>query len=187
MKYIEVDEDLYRFIASKTERIGESASDILRRLLCLQGAVANLEPEVQPQAISEPSLEPALKEKRVALTPVRGKLAKIDASSLVEPTVLASQKGAVGRFLYILERLALAYPQHFSQVLQVQGRGRLYFAVSKQALLQASETANPKEIGQSGYWVTTNNNTAKKQNIMLEVLLHLGCDEEGAQVIAELI
>ena len=35
MKYIEIDEELYRYIASKTERIGESASDILRRLLHL--------------------------------------------------------------------------------------------------------------------------------------------------------
>ena len=35
MKYIEVDEELYRHIAGKTERIGESASDILRRLLGL--------------------------------------------------------------------------------------------------------------------------------------------------------
>ncbi len=33
MKTIEVDEDLYRYIAGQTERIGESASDILRRLL----------------------------------------------------------------------------------------------------------------------------------------------------------
>lgn len=33
MKTIEVDEELYRYIASHTQRIGESASDILRRLL----------------------------------------------------------------------------------------------------------------------------------------------------------
>ena len=35
MKTIEVDEDLYRYIASQTRHIGESASDILRRLLTL--------------------------------------------------------------------------------------------------------------------------------------------------------
>jgi negative modulator of initiation of replication len=33
MKIIEVDDELYHFIASKTQRIGEDASDILRRLL----------------------------------------------------------------------------------------------------------------------------------------------------------
>lgn len=35
MKIIEVDEELYQYIASRTESIGESASDILRRLLAL--------------------------------------------------------------------------------------------------------------------------------------------------------
>ncbi len=33
MKTIEIDDDLYQFIASQTQQIGESASDILRRLL----------------------------------------------------------------------------------------------------------------------------------------------------------
>ncbi len=37
MKTIEVDEDLYRYIASQTQHIGESASDILRRLLNVDG------------------------------------------------------------------------------------------------------------------------------------------------------
>lgn len=35
MKIIEVDEELYQYIASQTQSIGESASDILRRLLNL--------------------------------------------------------------------------------------------------------------------------------------------------------
>ena len=35
MKTIEVDEELYRYIASQTHHIGESASDILRRLLLM--------------------------------------------------------------------------------------------------------------------------------------------------------
>ncbi len=33
MKTIEVDDELYRYIASQTRHIGESASDILRRML----------------------------------------------------------------------------------------------------------------------------------------------------------
>lgn len=36
MKTIEVDEELYRYIASHTLHIGESASDILRRMLNLK-------------------------------------------------------------------------------------------------------------------------------------------------------
>ena len=33
MKIIEVDEELYQYIVAQTQSIGESASDILRRLL----------------------------------------------------------------------------------------------------------------------------------------------------------
>ncbi len=54
MKTIEVDEDLYRYIASQTKHIGESASDILRRLLNLDGQlqVAESVPAVEkPQGI----------------------------------------------------------------------------------------------------------------------------------------
>ena len=35
MKNIEIDDELYHYIASRTQSIGESASDILRRLLRL--------------------------------------------------------------------------------------------------------------------------------------------------------
>ena len=35
MKNIEIDDELYHYIASRTQFIGESASDILRRLLRL--------------------------------------------------------------------------------------------------------------------------------------------------------
>lgn len=54
MKTIEVDEDLYRYIASQTKHIGESASDILRRLLNLDGQlqVAESAPAVEkPQGL----------------------------------------------------------------------------------------------------------------------------------------
>lgn len=47
MKTIEVDEELYRYIASQTQHIGESASDILRRLLMMPDqSVATLQQEV---------------------------------------------------------------------------------------------------------------------------------------------
>ena len=52
MKTIEVDEDLYRFIAGQTERIGESASDILRRLLQVDSqGMAPIEEIVEPKGI----------------------------------------------------------------------------------------------------------------------------------------
>ncbi|NMH63919.1 replication initiation negative regulator SeqA [Shewanella salipaludis] len=176
MKYIEVDEELYRYIAGKTERIGESASDIIRRLLGL-----SVEPVVQttPLAVSEPSLE--------KVTPVVGVPASAplnDFNTFMDDNALSQQKGAVGRFLFMLESLHARVPEQFAQVLHIQGRGRLYFGQSKQALLEASPSANPKEIGQSGFWVTTNNNTAKKRTILSEVLVQFGCDAGTAEQLA---
>ncbi|WP_445774011.1 replication initiation negative regulator SeqA [Shewanella sp.] len=211
MKYIEIDEELYRYIASKTERIGESASDILRRLLHLsvETIVVDL-----PEAFSEPSLEtesvavsePELQrsqlfsQAKAAVEKVVAAQAKTDVdtdasklssalefSTIVNEHLLAQQKGAVGRFMYLLANLQAIAGHEFNKVLDIQGKGRLYFARSKQELLASSQSSNPKEIATSGYWVTTNNNTAKKQTILTEVLEHLGCDSEQARSIAEYI
>ncbi|MCW3173805.1 replication initiation negative regulator SeqA [Shewanella subflava] len=232
MKYIEIDEELYRFIASKTERIGESASEILRRLLGLP--VENVADHT-PESISQPGLDALDANARDALfnkaksiveqlvnhraqvkaesspqvnvaikhptpqeatpTPavvddtkaVSGLSTTMDFKTVVNEHLISQQKGAVGRFMFLLDALAKQAGSHFEQVLQIQGKGRLYFATSKQALLDASQSANPKEIGQSGYWVTTNNNTAKKQTILSEVLIHLGCDAQQATTIAKYI
>ncbi len=215
MKYIEVDEELYRYIAGKTERIGESASDILRRLLGL--SVAEIT-EAAPVDISEPSMETPAAAKVVDVVTAKpqvaatvsaqvsavstdtatersaepsadasaDKSAEIDFANLLSETSLDAQKGAVGRFLYALECLHAAAPGRFEQVLQIQGRDRLYFATSKEALLKASKSANPKEIGCSGFWVTTNNNTAKKRTILEEALQQLGCDPVRAKSLGEL-
>ena len=247
MKYIEVDEELYRFIASKTERIGESASDILRRLLTLP--VDTVTP-FEPNAIDEPSLDVAhhqasnfaasnqeqqtghghAGEPSAVQTPESNDYAKaqphssgykpgqleghksepqtlaqlnsqplaagqssqsatsqVDFNALVNEHLLSQQKGAVGRFMWLLEGLAALAPSQFNKVLLVQGKGRLYFARSKDELLASSASANPKEIGTTGYWVTTNNNTAKKQAILVEVLTKLHCDETLASAIADRI
>ncbi|GIU25289.1 replication initiation negative regulator SeqA [Shewanella sp. MBTL60-007] len=173
MKYIEVDEELYRHIASKTEHIGESASDILRRILGLR--VDSVVQE-EPEEISHPSLDQSAP-KLEKVKPVKAEPVS-DFLSVLDLELLAAQKGAVGRFLFILDTVYQASTTQFEQVLQIQGRDRLYFATSKEALLKASKSANPKEIGKSGFWVTTNNNTAKKRTILSEVLTQFGTSEE---------
>lgn len=181
MKYIEVDEELYRHIASKTEHIGESASDILRRLL---GLSIYVDEQAEPQTISQPSIEVVRLEPQ--LTPkVDTVETQFDFNQLVDEHKLEQQKGAVGRFLFLLESLYQQDQTQFSHILQIQGRDRLYFARTREELLNASVTANPKEISHTGFWVTTNNNTAKKRAILAEVLVHFGCDVAIAKGIAE--
>ncbi|MCL1041083.1 replication initiation negative regulator SeqA [Shewanella marisflavi] len=177
MKYIEIDEELYRHIASKTERIGESASEILRRLLGLDVETVAME---APSQISQPGLD---KEVATQSQQQSQQVAALDADSLLDKAALAQQKGAVGRFLFTLEAIYKVTPNQFDQVLQIQGRDRLYFATSKESLLKASKSANPKEIGNSGFWVTTNNNTAKKRTILREVLGQFGVQEKQIETI----
>ncbi len=177
MKYIEIDEELYRHIASKTERIGESASDILRRLLGLDVETVDVP---APEHISQPSSESQ------PVSPVVNKqlaTGELNVEGLINQQSLAEQKGAVGRFLFCLEAIYNVTGEQFDQVLQVQGRDRLYFATSKDSLLKASKSANPKEIGQSGFWVTTNNNTAKKRTILSEVLQQFGVDADQIEQV----
>jgi len=188
MKYIEIDEELYRHIASKTERIGESASEILRRLLGL--SLDNTSVAVQslaPKMISQPSKEISEPVKLVPQPLITPPQPIENFSKHIDKQALGEQKGAVGRFLFLLETLYLLSPEQFGQVLQVQGRGRLYFATSKEALLESSKTANPKEIGQSGYWVTSNNNTAKKRTILSEVLEQFNIDDVAVSEIIDSI
>ncbi len=175
MKYIEVDEDLYRFIAGKTERIGESASDILRRLLDL--AVERKE-SGKPESIHEPGSEfqePAPGAKVAGKTE---NYAHIKFARLFNDDELRAQKAAVGRFLFVLSRLYETAPSDFTRVLRIKGRGRLYFATSKEELLESSQSSNPKQIGGSGYWVVVNNNTPKKRTILNQVLQLLGCEND---------
>ena len=53
MKIIEVDDQLYQYIASKTENIGEQASDILRRLLGFEPLENNQQPEPKTDEVIE--------------------------------------------------------------------------------------------------------------------------------------
>ncbi|WP_025820438.1 replication initiation negative regulator SeqA [Shewanella marina] len=188
MKYIEVDEELYRYIASKTEQIGESASDILRRLLNIESSTQVTDQSMHPDIIlSQPSHEVVHFAPVESKRPVSAVAAPIQYqfNQLINEHMLEQQKGAVGRFLHLLAAIYDQNPAKFEQILQIQGRDRLYFATSKEALLKASKTANPKEIGHSNFWVTTNNSTAKKRAILIEVLEQFGCDETRAESIAE--
>ena len=57
MKIIEVDEELYQYIASQTRSIGESASDILRRLLNLPAHTSSVDDLVLTSAETNKSAD----------------------------------------------------------------------------------------------------------------------------------
>ncbi|WP_375058527.1 replication initiation regulator SeqA [Zobellella sp. DQSA1] len=150
MKTIEVDEDLYRYIASNTRHIGESASDILRRLLKLQPAAS---------AVAEP-----------APVVVAGK----GIAQMLGGNELAADESAIDRFMHILSVLYRENPASFAQACDIKGRKRIYFADSEAALLAAGNTTKPKAIDGSPYWVITNTNTGRKRNIVAQLMAAMG-------------
>ncbi len=161
MKRIEVEDDLYAYIASHTQQIGESASDILRRLLGLD--VATETAEQSPEKATES---------------VFNRLNQQDVNV---------QKSVVARFLYILSMLHRSHPQQFEQVLTIRGRDRQYFARSEEALLTSGNSTNPKAIPGSPYWVVTNNNTTKKKSMLTQVAEQLGYSAAEAEKIRDFL
>ncbi|GAM73161.1 seqA protein [Vibrio ishigakensis] len=134
MKTIEVDDELYRFIASRTQRIGESASDILRRLLNVDG-----ESQQEPQV--EADVEPA-----GAATPiVVGKpTSSFDPIKEIRSVLIsdefAAREKAIDRFMFILAALHRIDKDGFAEATQVKGRKRIYFADNEETLLASGKT-----------------------------------------------
>ena len=170
MKTIEVDEDLYRFIAGQTERIGESASDILRRLLQVDShGMAPIEEIVEPKGI--------VVSKEVGFTPEKFDGVK-EMRSLLISDEFASLKKAIDRFMLVLSTLHKIDPESFSEATQVKGRKRVYFADNEATLLANGNTTKPKAIPQSPFWVITNNNTSRKRQMVEQLMSRMNFQAE---------
>ncbi|SNY42257.1 negative regulator of replication initiation SeqA [Arsukibacterium tuosuense] len=177
MKTIEIDDDLYHYIAAQTRQIGESASDILRRLLlgeqqASQTSVDSSKPEA---AVTAPAKE--LKDSNNPGT----------IFDLVSRQDLQAESSVVGRFLYLLSVLARVHKKQFNKVLDIKGRNRLYFATSAEALSEAGSSTNPKQIPNTGFWVITNSNTTRKKMMLTETAIKLGYSEHDAERIRDLL
>ena len=162
MKTIEVDEDLYRYIASQTQHIGESASDILRRLLNADGHVqaAQQQPIIEPRGL-------VVSKNAVKEVQVDGVKAM---RSLLISDEFAGLKKAIDRFMLVLSTLHHIDPEGFSEATQVKGRKRVYFADNEQTLLANGNTTKPKAIPASPFWVITNNNTSRKRQMVDQLM-----------------
>ena len=167
MNTIEIDDELYHFIAGQTQRIGESANDILRRILLNKQPVA--QQATVPAAVAENSKSGQK---------VFDILSKQD---------LQAELSVVGRFLIILSALARAHKQDFAQVLEIKGRNRVYFGRSDTDLLEAGSSTNPKQIPNSEFWVITNSNTTRKKMMLTEAALKLGYSAEEAETIRDFL
>lgn len=195
MKIIEVDEELYQYIAKQTQSIGESASDILRRLLNLPAnpnstldfvsfdeanksaakSDAVLPKETKSENVSQIQAESAPKVLEPAVLKTARKQSETAISqmtdkvrALLNSSEFKDETKAVVRFLAILRVLYRTNPESFAQATEsLQGRTRVYFARDEGTLLMAGNHTKPKQIPDTPYWVITNTNSGRKM-LMLE-------------------
>ena len=174
MKTIEVDDELYSYIASHTKHIGESASDnftayveIFRRITaCCSGAK---EVRVASPAIVEAKPVKTIKDKVRAMR------------ELLLSDEYAEQKRAVNRFMLLLSTLYSLDAQAFAEATEsLHGRTRVYFAADEQTLLKNGNQTKPKHVPGTPYWVITNTNTGRKCSMIEHIM-------QSMQFPAELI
>ncbi len=190
MKTITIDDKLYAFIASQTKHIGESASDILRRILMEDHGLVEGEPEKvdlsKPKQVSKAVSEI----NKVKQNKVREEHHEVVNASavfnLLSDKLLNEQMSKVERFLVILGALHNAHAKEFDRVLEIKGKGRLYFAKNEQTLLASGSSTNPKAIPGSEYWVVTNNNTAKKRSMLAQTAQILGYNPNAVEKLNKL-
>jgi negative modulator of initiation of replication len=192
MKNIEVEPDLYQFIASQTQHIGENASQILRRLLApqMEQAKKNL---ANAKALDESiSIDPlaAIKEERVKQSEPKTSKVQKNHDGLLSKTLLKmlkEKKSKVDVFLLLLGEMNAQRSADFSQVLDIKGSNRAYFGADKQTLLDSGKSTNPKQIPGSDYWVVTNNNTQRKSDLLCKVATVLGYAEHEIKALSAIL
>ncbi|OAT24301.1 replication initiation negative regulator SeqA [Proteus myxofaciens] len=166
MKKIEIDDELYRYIASETRHIGESASDILRRLLKMDATQP-----VQPVIVTESVQAPAQKQdaEPKSVTPAKNPVREI--RELLLSDSYAEKTKSVDRFLQILSTLYHIDSITFTQSAEtVHGRTRTYFAGDEQTLLDSGRHTKPRHISGTPFWVITNSNTERKRS-MVQIIM----------------
>ncbi|OTQ59319.1 hypothetical protein [Gilliamella sp. A7] len=155
MKTIEIDEELYQFIAGQTKHIGEDASSILRRLL-------NFNQPVITKA--DPILA---KENHYPIF-----------NDLLTSDTFTNEKSIISRFLLLLGALYNYNPALFSiAATSLHGSKRQYLAKDKHSLETSGKNTKPREIIGTPYWVISNTNTARKLYIIESIMSDMGISE----------
>ncbi len=169
----EVDDELYSYIASHTKHIGESASDILRRMLKFSAASQPVTPVVKEVRAVQPVVEAK------PVNPVKDKVRAM--RELLLSDEYAEQKKAVNRFMLVLSTLYSLDQNAFAEATEsLHGRTRVYFAADEQTLLKNGNQTKPKHVPGTPYWVITNTNTGRKCSMVEHIM-------QSMQFPAELI
>lgn len=177
MKTIEVDDELYRYIASHTQHIGESASDILRRML--KFTAGQTPTATTPSGVNATQAAAAAAAAEKPANRARDRVRAV--RELLLSDEYAEQKKAVNRFMMVLSTLYQLDAKTFGEATEsLHGRTRIYFAGNEQTLLANGNQTKPKHVPGTPYWVITNTNTGRKCSMIEHIM-------QSMQFPAELI
>jgi negative modulator of initiation of replication len=157
MRTIVIEEDLYGYLLSQTQEIGEDASSIIRRLLGLNAASA------RPIGQLEQTFD-----------------------FLKRPESYRYSNNAE-RFLFLLSWAYRRNPEEFAKILAIGGSKRKYFALEPKSLQESGKSVNARPIPDSPFWAITNNSTAKKFEMLSDVFELLGYDPKDTAAMLTMI
>jgi negative modulator of initiation of replication len=156
MRVIEIEDDVYEYLLQNTTQIGESASQILRRLLSVPAdrLKTNMTSENKDTELLE----------------------CLNASDF------KAKRNMIDKFLYILSYAHKQKgPEQFAKVLAISGWSRKYFALSSKELEDSGNSVHPKQIPDSLFWVITNNDNSQKRRMLQDVLKLLGYSDQAVK------
>jgi negative modulator of initiation of replication len=200
MRKIEIDEDIYEHLCRNTAELGETASSILRRLLGLDttGADQNVhESSVLSQSIKVLMTEPAATipiTKRLVEQPhgvgqsarTEGYISPRVAQLLLRLSRLRTRQ-VVDRFIVILAWIHEQEPEKFECAQQIRGRTRIYFSRTRSEIEESGKSTFPVEIETTGWFVSTNNSTPNKREILDQLLRLLAFPETERDAIVQVL
>ncbi len=133
-----------------------SASDILRRLL------------EQPANQATPVAEPVTTAQPHAVADAMGLEALLDSGELQK------EEKSINRFMQVLSTLYRDDPVGFYSGHRNQGAQARLFLADPDALRASGSTTKPKPVPETPFWVITNTNTSRKQNMVAQLMTSMG-------------
>lgn len=146
MKTIEIDDDIYDHLLRNASIIGESASDILRRILGLKA--------INMEVGNDVDLDKKSKE----------------LQKFINSPGYTSKRTAKDKYLLTLFKLHEISPELFKIVNDIRGNQRQYFSMDPKEIEKSGNSTFPQRIPYTNYWALTNLSTEKKRDILKTIL-----------------
>ena len=196
MKKIEIEDDLYKYILANIEALGETPSQILRRLLSLPDAVnsseisENIQDEIATiETTSVQQTVSAVEQKEIAPSIYSTSHSSLPESAAHSVAALFAEQTfkkepiVTNKFKMMLTTMYHENRAAFIAAANTtKGRTRDYFGQNLSTLLESDneeevallKASKPRDIPNTPFWVITNANTGRKRIILTQMMASMG-------------